>query len=108
TRPANRKEHSRVVETAIFFAAFLRVLRVLRGSIFSPFWPSRGGLRRVTVQVRQERGQQTDRRQESADLVDVLDAARVGQLAEQRGAEAAHAEREAEEQAGDHADLAGQ
>ena len=39
-------------------------------------------------------------------LVDELDAVRVGELAQHRGADAAHAEGEAEEQAGDHADPA--
>ena len=60
------------------------------------------------MQVRQEHGQQADRRQIGAQVVDVFDAAGIGQFAEQRGTEAAHAERETEEQAGDHADLARQ
>ena len=41
-------------------------------------------------------------------LVDVVDAVRVGEHAEHRGADAAHAEGEAEEDAGDHADPARQ
>ena len=46
--------------------------------------------------------------QEGADAIDEGDAGRVGQLAQHRRADAAHAEREAEEQARDHADPPGQ
>ena len=64
-------------------------------------------IKRVGGEWRISAGEQADRRQEGADAVDELDAGQVGQQAEHRRAEAAHAEREAEEQARDHADLAG-
>src|SRR4029077_16985912 len=56
----------------------------------------------LPVNIGQKRGQQPDQRQESAHLVDEVDAAVVRELAEHRRADAAHAERQSEEQSRDH------
>ena len=57
--------------------------------------------------TRQERGDDSDRRQEGADLIDEAEARTVGDDAEQRRADAAQAEREAEEEARHRSDIAG-
>src|SRR5262249_29897611 len=59
-------------------------------------------------QVRQEYREQPDRRHEGADLIDKADARPVGELAEDGGADSADPKGEAEKEAGDHADAAGQ
>ena len=55
------------------------------------------------IDVRQERGEQADRREKRTQRVDAFDADPIGQSPEHGGAHAAHAEREAKEHAGDEA-----
>src|SRR6516165_11985563 len=52
--------------------------------------------------LRQEHGEQPDRRKKRTDLVDEADRSVIGELAQHGRAEAADAERDAEEHAGDH------
>jgi len=59
------------------------------------------------IEIRQKRRQQPDERQVGAQPVDELDAGRVGEPAERGRSEAAHAEREAEEDAANRPDPAG-
>src|SRR5690348_11428225 len=54
--------------------------------------------------VRQERGEQSDRRQERTDLIDEADRGVVGELAKCGGAQPADAEGHTEEHTGDHAE----
>src|SRR5436190_7951847 len=56
----------------------------------------------------QEGGQQADSRQESADLVNEVDARVIGDLAEDGGGDAGHPEGESEEDTRDHSDFAGE
>lgn len=76
------------------------------GRVFYRRYPSRGGPLSLSKGW-QERGQQADERQVGAELVHCLYVGRIGQLTQQGGAYAPHAEGEAEEEAGDGADLAG-
>src|SRR5690606_23752461 len=59
------------------------------------------------LHVWQEDGKQADQRQERADLIDIVDAPGIGHDAQYRRRDSAHAEGEAEEDAGYHADAAG-
>ena len=59
------------------------------------------------LEVGEEPGEEADGGQVGAELVDVDDAGGVGYFAEDGGTDASHAEGEAEEEAGDHADAAG-
>ena len=71
-------------------------------------WASGFCVLAARLQIRQEAGEQAHQRQERADLVDGFDADMVGHPAEHGRADAGHAEGEAEEHAGHHADAAGQ
>jgi len=55
----------------------------------------------------QEDGKKSQRGEPSGQFVDSEDAVGICQVAQHGGANAAHAEREAEEQSGNHADAAG-
>src|SRR6204780_5428880 len=70
----------------------------------------RRGLQRLSLRpfnIRQEHGEEAERRQVGAKVVDKINALDVGDLAEHRRADAADAEGEAKEQARNQADLAG-
>ncbi|MPL75540.1 hypothetical protein SDC9_21364 [bioreactor metagenome] len=67
-----------------------------------------GSAAQELVPPRQQDGEHAKRRQSRADQIDEADAVLVGQNAKRRRGDAAHAEAEAEEDAGHHADPAGQ
>src|SRR5271165_2276215 len=66
----------------------------------------RGSGLRPRAWIREKGPQEADRRQEGADLIDEAEAGAVGKGAEQRRADPAQAERQAEEKPGDRADIA--
>jgi hypothetical protein len=61
----------------------------------------------VVVDAGEEDGEEAEGGEPGDDFVDVDDAPGIGEMAQHGGADAAHAEGEAEEQAGDHADASG-
>ncbi len=70
----------------------------------TPLWQAPS----APLHVRQEGGEQSDQRQERAEPVHGLDAGDVGDPAQRRRADAGEPEREAVEDAGDHAHASGQ
>ena len=69
-----------------------------------------GGLRLTGfggAEVGEEGRQEADRGKIGADVVDKVDAGVIGEFAERRRADAAQTERQAEKQAGDHANSSG-
>lgn len=75
--------------------------RSTRPSTLAAAWPL------ASPDIGQEGGQQANKGQIGADLIDGFDAGGIGQFAQQGGPYPSHAEGEAEEEAGNGADLAG-
>ena len=75
--------------------------RVFYGRLLAAAWPL------ASPDIGQEGGQQANKGQIGADLVDGFDAGGIGQSAQQGGPYPSHTEGEAEEEAGNGADLAG-
>src|SRR5215212_8598791 len=80
----------------------LKVDNLLSRSAMSGTTPDRCALSAGSRQLRQEHREQSDRRQERANMIDEAEAGMVGHAAEDRRAETADPKRESEEHPGDH------